>query len=350
MMLVLKGLGWFLLILLVLFLLLLFLPVWVEIEVKHDRPGIKVRVLGLPVFRWPPRKKKTGPRGSANTLDEVDSSGSAGRPEGAEPPDSTASPCGGEHPDGEKGSPRGDAAKGAAPSVAGQRPDAAKRPGGEEKRPDAEEKQPGGAKAPPGAGEEKPPAPGGEGGGPGSAGGPPGKGEREEEKEPSPRLQLAFADIVILVRDAAGLTRGVFRALKIRSVRLCLPVCGPDAAETGLRYGRLCAFFSGGFALLQNLLDLQLDKLQLIPDFTGEYRYCRSFYCKIGASPFIIAVAAVRMLVALHKDGLLPGVLKRAPEKKRSRAKKSKENAPETDKKRGPAARPDSGADTGGKK
>lgn len=51
--------------------------------------------------------------------------------------------------------------------------------------------------------------------------------------------------------------------------------------------------------VLQNFVDLQLKQVDIIPDFTGEHKYRRYFYCKIQAIPFIIVTTGVWALVKL---------------------------------------------------
>ncbi len=110
-----------------------------------------------------------------------------------------------------------------------------------------------------------------------------------------------------MVQDAAGILRMALSVLRVRKIRLVLPLRGTDAADTALFYGRFCGWFYGAVATAQNFVDMEFEQIELIPDFAGENKYRTSFYCKIGATPFIILVVALKALRILQEDGLLPG-------------------------------------------
>ena len=131
--------------------------------------------------------------------------------------------------------------------------------------------------------------------------------KKEEPRSPGKRFELGFSKMVQLAGDAAGIFKLLLGALKVRDISLTLPLNGRDAADTALFYGKFSAWFYSGIAVLQNAMDLQFDSIELIPDFAGENKYRRSFYCKIGATPFIMLVIAIKALHTLQKDGLLPG-------------------------------------------
>jgi hypothetical protein len=56
---------------------------------------------------------------------------------------------------------------------------------------------------------------------------------------------------------------------------------------------------------VQNLLDIRLKQVDIIPDFTGEYKDRHYFYCKIQAVLFIMIVAAVYALARLKADKVI---------------------------------------------
>ena len=153
---------------------------------------------------------------------------------------------------------------------------------------------------------------------------PPQQPAREEEKRsPGKKFELTFSKAVRMAADAAGILKMALAALRFRGIRLTLPVRGEDAADTALFYGRFSAWFYSGVATLQNFLDLRFEQIELIPDFAGENKYRRSFYCKIGATPFIMLIVAFKAFGLLRRDGLLPGPAqggKGAPVKKEGQA------------------------------
>ena len=129
---------------------------------------------------------------------------------------------------------------------------------------------------------------------------------KEEKRTPSPRFEWTVSRIARLAADAAGILRMALAALRVRKIRVLLPLQGEDAADTALFYGRFSGWFYGIVALLQNFMDLEFERIELIPDFAGENKYRRSFYCKIGATPFIMLVVLIKGFKLLQEDGLLP--------------------------------------------
>ena len=152
-------------------------------------------------------------------------------------------------------------------------------PGKEKKQPDAGQEQ-----------QDQPPAEG-----------------KKEGRSPSRRFKQTVTRLLTLARDAAGILRMALSALRVRKIRLVLPLQGADAADTALFYGRFCGWFYGAIATAQNFVDMEFEQIELIPDFAGENKYRTSFYCKIGATPFIILIVALKALRVLQEDGLLPG-------------------------------------------
>lgn len=151
--------------------------------------------------------------------------------------------------------------------------------------------------------------------------------QKEEPRSPGKRFELSFSKLVQLVGDAAGIFKMMLGALKVRDISITLPLNGRDAADTALFYGKFSAWFYSGIAVLQNAIDLQFDSIDLIPDFAGENKYRRSFYCKIGATPFIMLVIAIKALRMLQKDGLLPGFGSMAKQRGGTKNKKGKPQA-----------------------
>ena len=129
---------------------------------------------------------------------------------------------------------------------------------------------------------------------------------KEEKRTPSPRFEWTVSRIARLAADAAGILRMALAALRVRKIRILLPLQGEDAADTALFYGRFSGWFYGIVALLQNFMDLEFERIELIPDFAGENKYRRSFYCKIGATPFIMLGVLIKGFKLLQEDGLLP--------------------------------------------
>ena len=132
------------------------------------------------------------------------------------------------------------------------------------------------------------------------------KEEGAAKRSPSPRFEWTASRVARLAADAAGILKMALAALRVRQIRILLPLQGEDAADTALFYGRFSGWFYGIVALLQNFMDLEFERIELIPDFAGENKYRTSFYCKIGATPFIMLVVIIKGFRLLQQDGLLP--------------------------------------------
>ena len=139
-----------------------------------------------------------------------------------------------------------------------------------------------------------------DGGSGAQAGQPQGQREPAEKKAANKRRRLPSLDSLAQICSAAGaLMRAVLRAVHVRDVKAVWPVHCGDAAETAIRFGRTQAYVGSALGVLQNFVDLQLRQVDIIPDFTGEHKYRRYFYCKIQATPFIIVTTGVWALVKL---------------------------------------------------
>lgn len=129
------------------------------------------------------------------------------------------------------------------------------------------------------------------------------KDEKPKEKKGLP-FDLSFELIVQLIGLAGGLVRRLLKALKVRDVRLFLPVQGKDPAATAIRYGQIMAAANAAHGALYDAVRLSVDKIEICPDFGGDNKFRRSFYCKIGTCPIIIISVAVWALYALFKTGI----------------------------------------------
>ena len=139
-------------------------------------------------------------------------------------------------------------------------------------------------------------------GGSGAQAGQPQAGQRApaEKKAANKRRRLPSLGSLAQICSAAGaLMRAVLRAVHVRDVKAVWPVRCGAAAETAIRFGRTQAYVGSALGVLQNFVDLQLRQVDIIPDFTGEHKYRRYFYCKIQATPFIIVTTGVWALVKL---------------------------------------------------
>lgn len=110
---------------------------------------------------------------------------------------------------------------------------------------------------------------------------------------------LSLGQLARLADTAGGLMRLVLRCIHVRGVRAVWPVHRDDAAQTAIAFGRTQAYVGGALGVLQNAVDIRIKKIDIIPDFTGECKEPRYFYCKIQAIPLIMITAAAYAFLRL---------------------------------------------------
>lgn len=110
---------------------------------------------------------------------------------------------------------------------------------------------------------------------------------------------IPWAMIRRLLGMAGPIVRKLLAALRIYDLELVLPVHGRDAADTAITYGRVSALIYGTLTLVQNLCRLEAKKIWLEPDFTGEQGEIEYFSCKITTHLFIIVMIILWVLFRL---------------------------------------------------
>ena len=103
-----------------------------------------------------------------------------------------------------------------------------------------------------------------------------------------------------IITTSGKLMRAFLRVIRIRKVQLVLPVSSEDAAETAIQYGRIQASIGSALGVFE------IERLQIIADFTGEYKYRRYFYCRIGATPFVLLAVFASVLWKAYRKSHLP--------------------------------------------
>lgn len=110
---------------------------------------------------------------------------------------------------------------------------------------------------------------------------------------------IPWAMIRRLLGMAGPIVRKLLAALRIYDLELVLPIHGRDAADTAITYGRVSALIYGTLTLVQNLCRLEAKKIWLEPDFTGEQEEIEYFSCKITTHLFIIVMIILWVLFRL---------------------------------------------------
>ncbi len=123
------------------------------------------------------------------------------------------------------------------------------------------------------------------------------------KSSPSKR-KIDFQQILSILETARGaigiVMKGIWLSLWIR-----FPIRGQDAADTAVSFGKWNARIGGICALLSNLMQFRLRKLDLIPDFQGEYEGQERIRVKLTASIFVFCIAAIWTLIQLKQKKIL---------------------------------------------
>lgn len=143
------------------------------------------------------------------------------------------------------------------------------------------------------------------------------KGEEESSEAPPPKEEKVDTEqgesgwwspgrVFEIITTSGKLMRAFLRVIRIKKVQLVLPIAAEDAAQTAIQYGKMQAAVGSALGVLQNYFEIQIEKLQIIADFTGEYKYRRYFYCRIGATPFVLLAVCLSVLWKAYRKKHFP--------------------------------------------
>lgn len=121
-------------------------------------------------------------------------------------------------------------------------------------------------------------------------------------------LALLQRDPVAFVKCAFGhlgwLGRGAAKSLRLSHVTVFWTVTGQDAAATAVTYGALLAALNTAWALLQQSVRVQADRLWLEPDFTGQQKADRCISLQVRSCAAVLLWLALRFARRLYKEPL----------------------------------------------
>ncbi|MEG3072842.1 MAG: DUF2953 domain-containing protein [Ruthenibacterium sp.] len=125
--------------------------------------------------------------------------------------------------------------------------------------------------------------------------------KEKAEKEES----ISFDKISKIIQAAGGGFKLLLRGLHISDITVFYPVYQEDAAATAIAYGQTQAYLGAICGVLQNFIHFHFKKVDIFADFENEYANRQSFYCKIGATPFIMVTAALYIFKRLKSEKVL---------------------------------------------
>lgn len=111
------------------------------------------------------------------------------------------------------------------------------------------------------------------------------------------------------IRDAIPMAskvmRIVFKGIFLRDVQIAIPVHEKDAALTAIAYGQTQAWIGGICGVLQNFCHLHFKRVRIFADYDNAHEGEEYFYCKIGAVPIIMGIAAVYLFTCLKSKKII---------------------------------------------
>jgi hypothetical protein len=122
-------------------------------------------------------------------------------------------------------------------------------------------------------------------------------------------LRLSLDQICAAAGGAGRFARAALGAMRVRHIRIVLPVTGDDAADTAVRFGKTNAWLHTCLALLNRVLWLDFTECRVEPDFTGKQAESEHFSCQISAQLFIMVAAAIRLILLLKDKRILDAFL-----------------------------------------
>lgn len=133
------------------------------------------------------------------------------------------------------------------------------------------------------------------------------KAQPKQTTQPKPEktLQKTLDWVLAWVRTGGQILRRLLEGFKIHHIQIYLPVHREDAASTALTVGAVHAGLGASFGVLQNFLDLRMEQLVIEPDYTGEHQGQEHFSCKITSHLIIMVITGVWALLRLRKEKLI---------------------------------------------
>ncbi len=153
------------------------------------------------------------------------------------------------------------------------------------------------------------------------------KKEAEPEKEAKPKAEKAAQQkpkqkrtlvetmdmIIDIVNKYGPGAKMILRNIRFHNIELYWKISGEDAADCGIKYGRICAWFGGVSAFFRNLIRIEHQKLKIFPDFLAVKDEIYGG-ADLEFNPLIVLIGALRMGVVYIKD-----IFKKAKQNKKRR-------------------------------
>lgn len=133
--------------------------------------------------------------------------------------------------------------------------------------------------------------------------------DTKQQADKSTLLGLTFNQLVTAVRGVGALGKAILCGIKVRHIRVYLPVEGADAADTAIQYGHKQAWLHAGLGFLNRAMWLEFDECYLDADFLQEKQKKERFSCQISAQLIIMVIAVARFIWLLWKANILDALI-----------------------------------------
>ena len=130
-------------------------------------------------------------------------------------------------------------------------------------------------------------------------------GKAQPQPQPEKTLQETVDWVLSWLRTGGQILRRLLEGFKIHHIRIYLPVHRETAASTALAVGAVHAGLGASFGMLQNFLDLRMEQMVIEPDYTGEHQGQEHFSCKITSHLIIMVITGVWALLRLRREKLI---------------------------------------------
>lgn len=131
------------------------------------------------------------------------------------------------------------------------------------------------------------------------------KAGKAAQPQPEKTLQETLDWVLAWVRTGGQILRRLLEGFRIHHIQIYLPVHRENAASTALAVGGVHAGLGASFGMLQNFLNLRMEQLVIEPDYTGEHQGQEHFSCKITSHLIIMVITGVWALLRLRKEKLI---------------------------------------------
>lgn len=128
-----------------------------------------------------------------------------------------------------------------------------------------------------------------------------------EEKPQKLKKKKTPEEIVDFIVDTVNKygpgVKMILHNIRFHRLELYWKIGGDDAAEIGIKYGRVCAWLSGILGFFRNLMRIEKAKFRVFPDFISpkDEMYGGA---DIEFNPLVILIGALRMGIVFLKDML----------------------------------------------